>query len=73
MGNNKNDLKIPKIFTGGETTSSTEKKVPTIKSHCGIGHTRWATHGVVNEENAHPHISNNGKITIRYSTYKIKI
>ena len=28
MGNNKNDLKIPKIFTGGETTSSTEKKVP---------------------------------------------
>tara|TARA_R110002012_G_scaffold7044_6_gene33361 strand:- start:288 stop:1574 length:1287 start_codon:yes stop_codon:yes gene_type:complete len=30
MGNNKNDLKIPKIFTGGETTSSTEKKVPTI-------------------------------------------
>ena len=28
MGNNKNDLKIPKIFTGGETTSSTEKKAP---------------------------------------------
>ena len=30
MGNNKNDLKIPKTFTGGETTSSTEKKVPSI-------------------------------------------
>lgn len=34
------------------------------KGKLGLGHTRWATHGIPNDTNSHPHVSNSGNLVL---------
>jgi len=54
-------LKIYKVV--GEV-KKLEDVIPDLESNTGVGHTRWATHGAVNMENAHPHVDCKNRIAV---------
>ena len=54
-----------KIYKKEGKIASLESVLPEpVAAHCGIAHTRWATHGKVNDLNSHPHLSQSGKVAI---------
>ncbi len=57
-------LKVSK--TKGKVSDLEERSSQDITANgtIGMGHTRWATHGVPNDVNSHPHLSNSGDLAI---------
>ena len=57
-------LNLAKTKGKVEDLKQRAKETISTNGNLGLGHTRWATHGVPNDTNSHPHFSNSGDLVI---------
>ena len=77
---NNSEYQLTKITGKVNDLSKMLETKPNIAPYLGIGHSRWATHGMPNDTNAHPHSSNSGKLHMvhngiieNYDTLKMEL
>lgn len=58
------ELKLSKTKGKVSDLERRAEKEISLNGNIGMGHTRWATHGVPNDVNSHPHLSNSGNLAI---------